>query len=222
MEPAETYQLFRQAFIINADPEKAAGMRQYMKNNFEFLGIPSSQRKDLQKEFFKSWIRTDRKFILELVDLLWASRWREFQYVACDLLLRSKKILEREDIVFLEKLILTKSWWDSVDSLSSLVGYHVLKHPDLQPECTDRWMSGDQLWLQRVALIHQLKFREQTDWEMLKRYCSSISTSKEFFLQKGAGWALRQYAKFKPYLVRDFIRTHQLPNLTKREASKYL
>jgi len=47
--------------------------------------------------------------------------------------------------------------------------------------------------------------------------------SKLFFINKACGWALRNYGKYNPQAVRQFLDEHSgLANLTKREASKYL
>ena len=43
----------------------------------------------------------------------------------------------------------------------------------------------------------------------------------EFFIQKAIGWSLRQYSKFNPEAVREFVIEINLQGLAKREASKY-
>ncbi|MEZ4918947.1 MAG: DNA alkylation repair protein [Saprospiraceae bacterium] len=53
-------------------------------------------------------------------------------------------------------------------------------------------------------------------------YILLVADSKEFFLQKGAGWALRQYSKTNPDAVREFVAAHRLPALTRREALRLL
>jgi 3-methyladenine DNA glycosylase AlkD len=45
---------------------------------------------------------------------------------------------------------------------------------------------------------------------------------KEFFIQKAIGWSLRQYSKFNPDGVRDFIEEINLQGLARREGAKYL
>ena len=82
-------------------------------------------------------------------------------------------------------------------------------------------MASGQLWLQRVCLIFQLTYKEKTDAELLFRYVRQVADSKEFFLQKGAGWALRQYSKTDPAAVRNFLDTTRLSSLTRREGGKY-
>ncbi|RME06016.1 MAG: hypothetical protein D6816_08195 [Bacteroidetes bacterium] len=57
----------------------------------------------------------------------------------------------------------------------------------------------------------------------MKKYILAVMPTKEFFLQKAAGWALRQYTKTNPEEVMDFLDQHpELPKLTKKEAVKWL
>jgi len=77
--------------------------------------------------------------------------------------------------------------------------------------------------LQRVCIIFQLKYKNEVDTELLFKYILELKHSNEFFIQKASGWALRQYSKFNPDVVVEFIRENQdLSNLTKREGLKYL
>ncbi|MBX2814490.1 MAG: DNA alkylation repair protein [Saprospiraceae bacterium] len=211
-----------ESFRKHADDANARAMQAYMKDRFVFLGLKSPLRKQLQKEILTCSKNFEPSILLETTQALWRLEEREFQYVACDLLRRRVRTLSKKDVGFLEQLVLDKSWWDTVDSLAGTIGDFLLQYPSLQPESTDAWIKSEEMWLQRVALIHQLKYREHTDWAMMQRYVLVVANSREFFLQKGAGWALRQYSKFFPDKVRDLLREHTLMPLTVREASKYL
>ena len=82
--------------------------------------------------------------------------------------------------------------------------------------------ASGELWLQRVCLIFQLMYKEKTDAGLLFGYIRQVAGSKEFFLQKGAGWALRQYSKTNPDAVRRFLAETTVAPLTRREGGKYL
>jgi 3-methyladenine DNA glycosylase AlkD len=45
--------------------------------------------------------------------------------------------------------------------------------------------------------------------------------SKEFFIQKASGWALREYAKIDTRSVEAFVKATPLAPLTRREALKH-
>jgi 3-methyladenine DNA glycosylase AlkD len=136
-----------------------------------------------------------------------------------------QKVLKKHPqdcIYFLEELILTRSWWDTVDWVNKLVGLHFKRFPELIQPTIARWMDSGNIWLQRVCMIFQLTYKEKTDEALLFDCVRKLATSKEFFLQKGAGWALRQYGKIRPEAVQAFLVKHPVSALTKREAMKSL
>ncbi len=84
-------------------------------------------------------------------------------------------------------------------------------------------MASGNIWLQRICLIFQLTYKEETDFALMKEYILRLAASKEFFIQKGAGWALRQHSKYDPEGVVEFVQNYpQLAPLTRREALKWL
>jgi 3-methyladenine DNA glycosylase AlkD len=88
----------------------------------------------------------------------------------------------------------------------------------------DEWVAGEDLWLARTAILHQLGYRGETDAERLFRYCRLQSDHRDFFIRKAIGWALRQFARTDPEAVRAFLHDPgtQLSPLSVREASKWL
>ncbi|MGL5330125.1 MAG: DNA alkylation repair protein, partial [Peptostreptococcaceae bacterium] len=106
-----------QIFKDNKDENNAISMKKYMKDNFEFLGIKKPTRNELQKQYIKN-ISVESSIDKELVNKLWEEDQREFQYLALDYLIKNKKKLVKEDITLLEKIIVEKSWWDTVDLIA--------------------------------------------------------------------------------------------------------
>lgn len=205
----------------NADPEYAARMSTYMKNNFSFLGIPKPKRAELGKKFLKLKTKT-KKLDWAFVFYLFELPEREFQYLALDYLRKLQNHLVKKDIKNLERLILAKSWWDSVDTIAPLIGVLCQKYPELKEEKLKSWMMDSNIWLKRVSIIFQLKYKDQTDTEFLKKTIFCNHLTNEFFVNKAIGWALRQYSKFNPDWVRNFISRNPLSPLSVREGSKYL
>jgi 3-methyladenine DNA glycosylase AlkD len=122
----------------------------------------------------------------------------------------------------LERLITTKSWWDSVDSIAPLVGELARKYPELVEENINHWSKHDNYWLRRASILFQLKYKDETNEALLYDYMVKNADSKEFFIQKAIGWALREYSKTNPKSVKAFIEGNQLAPLSIREGSKYL
>jgi 3-methyladenine DNA glycosylase AlkD len=103
------------------------------------------------------------------------------------------------------------------------VGIHFQRFPHLIQPITERWMASGNMWLQRVCIIFQLKYKTKTDYELLAKYILAVADSKEFFLRKAAGWALRDSSRHNPTFVVDFVgKNPHLSPLTKREALRLL
>ena len=95
--------------------------------------------------------------------------------------------------------------------------------PDAE-KSMDQALAHANLWVRRVAMLHQLGWRAQTDQERLFRYALTLSPETDFFIRKAMGWALRDHARTQPEAVRAFLMEHasQLSGLTRREAGKHL
>lgn len=204
-----------------ADPQKARAMKTYMRDQFEFLGLPTPLRRRLSKPYLLPLRAPELR---QGVEHLWGLPEREFQYFALGLIEKSRKLWTADLLETWEWLVRSKSWWDTVDALASnVVGPHLTRFPH-QLEVTDRWIESDDFWLQRTALLYQLGYREKTDSVRLFAYIDRVAPSREFFLRKAIGWALRQYARTNPEAVRSFVlaRGDKLSGLSRREALKHL
>lgn len=211
------------SFEAHQDPKKAVNMSAYLKDHFSCYGIKSPVRNEIQKEWFLS-IKNEQFNHWDVVAHLWNFEQREFHYVALDYLRKvPKKNFVKADYRILEELITSHSWWDSVDGLASNnVGTYFQVFPEMKNEVIANWRNSDNMWLNRTCLIFQLKYKDKVDFELLKSLIIQYQPVKEFFIQKAIGWSLRQYSKFNPEAVRNFVDEIQLQGLAKREAIKYL
>jgi 3-methyladenine DNA glycosylase AlkD len=209
-------------FEANRNEEQAGPMKAYMKNHFPFLGIKSPLRKELLKEQFVEYALPEPEQFFDEVWKLYELPEREYQYAAIALIDKMKKHLTTEDFSALLRLIETKSWWDSVDSIAPAFVGHVVKIDRVYGEKTMmEWTLSDNMWTNRSAILHQLKFKQETDTDLLFKIIRQHSSSKEFFIQKAIGWALREYAKTDSNCVKSFVEGHPLKPLSKREALKH-
>ena len=203
------------------NPENAAAMKKYMKNLFPFIGIKAPERKKLSKSFIQVLCAVEdfEPYVLNL----WEMPEREYQYVAVDFLVKMKKHLDESHVDLLENLILTKSWWDTVDPIASqLVGAVFSKSPELVQSRGTDWGNSENIWLQRSMILFQLKYKEKTDKELLFSIIERTKHTEEFFIQKAIGWALREYSKTNPAEVVRFIESRSLSNLARKEGLKHL
>lgn len=207
----------------HADPSRAAPMKKYMRDQFEYLGIKTPQRAALLKEFYAEQGMPDVKEVDQILRDLWSLPQREFQYTAVGLLERLASQLPPDFIETIELLIVTKSWWDTVDSIAgTTVGAHFKRHPAIRKKYLARWRKSKNLWLRRTTILFQLNYKAETDFDLLCGIIRENLGSDEFFINKAIGWALRQYARTDPKAVKKFVAATDLHPLSRREAMKHL
>ena len=204
------------------DPTRAEQKRAYMKHKFEYCGLGAPQWMAIAKDIFATHGMFTGKALEKYLMLSFDQEYREVQYVAIEMMQRMLPHQTKTWIRVLERCITTQSWWDSVDWLAKLTGMHFRRFPELQHEYAYKWIASENMWLQRVAIIHQLAYKQSTDEKLLFDLMSRVSDSKEFFLRKACGWALRQYARIYPDHVRAYLKKHTFSGLTIREATKHL
>ena len=94
-----------------------------------------------------------------------------------------KKKFIFEDIQLIENLIITNSWWDSVDTIAKyLVGGYLEQFPDETFKVIEHFSNSDNMWLNRSGIIFQLSYKEKTNFDLLKAECDKHKHSKEFFI----------------------------------------
>jgi 3-methyladenine DNA glycosylase AlkD len=210
------------AFDRHRDPEAAVAMAAYMRNQFAFVGIQSPTRRSLAREVLAGREPPTERELVRLARACWKRPEREYQYFACDYVAKYAEKCSPRLLGDLRWLITHKSWWDTVDALAKAVGELVRVHDVLRADM-DEWIDDENVWTARVAIIHQLGFKTNTDVERLFDYCTRRATDTEFFIRKAIGWALREYAKTDPDAVRAYVDAHsELSGLSKKEALRRL
>ncbi len=211
-----------EAFEVVADKTIAAGAKAYMRNQFEFIGLKSADRRKIFKQYLKENFPEQNEFE-QLIWEMWQLTERDFQYCAIDLFLATKKYWQPETIDLIEKIAIHKSWWDTIDFIASyLAGNYFLLFPENKIKITNRWNKSDNFWLQRISILFQLKYKTKTDTALLTKYILNCANEKEFFLRKAIGWALREYSKTDEAFVLHFVEEHTLSFLSKKEALKVI
>ena len=208
--------------IQHKNEEQAQKMSKYMLNKFEYIGIKTPERREIFKNFFKEY-KNKEKIDWEFVNKCWENKYREFQYVAADYLKNMKDKLTINDIPKFKRLILKKSWWDTIDNLDMTIGALALKDSNVNKILLE-WSLDENIWLRRIAINHQLLRKEKTDIELLEKILKNNLGQTEFFINKAIGWALRDYSKTNPEWVKNFIEENKenMAKLSIKEASKYL
>jgi 3-methyladenine DNA glycosylase AlkD len=210
-------------FENNANTEIARQQRAYMRNQFEYFGFSAPERRAIAKPFLVKDFLPKKENLSEIIQLLWAKPERDFQQFGQDLAFKYVKCLEKSDIQLFEFMITHKSWWDTVDFIATkLVGQYFKTFPDEIFFYVNKWLQSGNIWLQRTALLFQLKYKNDIDTKILTIAIESLLGSKEFFINKAIGWMLREYSRTNPDWVVDFVEKTELSNLSRREALRLL
>lgn len=207
-----------------ANPEAAAPMAAYMREQFPFLGLKNPERVALTRAFLaEHGLPAGEEELLLVAEELWALPQREYAYTAMLLLEKRLRQAGPERMPVLEKLITTKSWWDTVDMLAGkLAGSLFARYPALIEAYIPKWAASDDMWLNRSALLFQLHYKERTDRELLFDLIRRFARHEDFFIRKAIGWALREYSKTDAASVARLVAEEPLSPLSAREALKWL
>jgi len=122
-----------------------------------------------------------------------------------------------------EELIVTGAWWDYVDNIASQrIGPILRAYPGPMRRKMLAWSRSKDMWKRRTSILCQLGFKAETDLELLYACIEPSLGSREFFLQKAIGWALRQYAWTDGAEIQRYVQRQRarLSALSCREALK--
>jgi len=211
-----------------ADPAKAPAMQAYMKSAMAYHGVPAPLLRRICKEQFATMaFKNAVDWQSRVLDLWRNARFREERYAAIHLAAHKKALPYQTPaaLAMYEELIVTGAWWDYVDEIAShRIGPILRDHPAPMRRKMLSWSKSNDMWKRRTSILCQLGFKEETDLELLYACIEPSLGSREFFLQKAIGWALRQHAWTDGAEVRRYVRLNsdRLSALSRREALKHL
>ena len=218
----------RKALRKSADPDKAPGMQAYMKSEMPYLGVQTPALNAICRKVFTAHPLETQKCWLDTILAIWRNAdYREERYAAIKLAEhRAYDDFQTLDAFpCYEEMVTDGAWWDYVDAIASrLVGNLLTQYPEQMKTRMLEWAHSTDIWKRRTSIICQLKFKEATDFDLLRACIAPSIEHREFFLRKAIGWALREYAKTDPDQVIAYIaeNTHRLSTLSKREGVRIL
>jgi 3-methyladenine DNA glycosylase AlkD len=218
----------RRKLVAAADPARAPAMQAYMKSAMPYHGVPMPAVRAICKEAFASLAFPTRDAWEREVRAMWdGARFREERYAAIALSgVRAAREHQTPDAMPLyEHVIVSGAWWDVVDEIAThRVGPILRTHPKPLRALLLRWAKSTDMWKARTAIICQARSGERTDVELLYACIEPSIGSKEFFLRKAIGWALREYARVDAREVERWVKKNEsrLSGLSKREALKHV
>ena len=218
----------RTVLADRADPLAAAGMQRYMKSRMPYYGVRTEPLRRICRETFRRIPLESYERWHDTTRALWrGARYREERYCAIELchspLYAPYQTLRA--LPLYEEMIVTGAWWDLVDGLAPYrLGHLLATEPGAMKPVLIEWASHDDIWKRRSAILAQLRFKGATDPTLLYACIEPSLDSREFFLRKAIGWALRDYAWHDPAAVERYVEANRwrLSPLSRREALKNL
>jgi 3-methyladenine DNA glycosylase AlkD len=211
------------AFRPLADTDHAAGAYAYMKGVAPFLGIKAAdRRKALKRAWHESQALTSDD-LGETALALMHLKEREFHYAAYDLIAWNNNVCDEDFLMrYGAKLLTTTPWWDTVDGLVNAM-VSPLMYRFHNEELMDEWSESGDRWLIRAAIGHQRGWKIETNIKRVLELCERHWASREFFIAKAVGWALRDLARINPTAVERFLAETDTGNsVAIREANRGL
>jgi 3-methyladenine DNA glycosylase AlkD len=209
-----------------ADPAKAPAMQAYMKSTMPYWGVQLPELRRICRRVFAGFEVVDEAAWRRAVLTLWRrAQRREERYAALTLTgdRRADDFQTLAALPMYEEMIVTGAWWDLVDDIAvHRIGPLLRRYPRPMARILRQWSRDADMWKRRSAILSQISFKADTDLELLYDCIERSLGSKEFFLQKAIGWALRQYAWTDPQEVVRYVqaRGEALRPLSRREALK--
>jgi len=207
--------------FLPSHPENQAAMAAYMRNQFSFLGVRATERRERTKPVIKTSRTLTLPVLQDWLSFYYEQPAREYQYVAIDLALVNVKRFTPELFDWCERQIPVKAWWDSVDAWRKVMSTYLVANAAVTTRGRD-FIQTDEMWSRRVGITLQLGLKGVTNQAFLTEAIENSQTDSEFFIQKAIGWALRDYSKTNPLWVQAFMSSHQLSTLAEREGRKAL
>ncbi|MBF8807245.1 MAG: DNA alkylation repair protein [Enterococcus lacertideformus] len=207
--------------VFPKNEEKACSMETYMRNQFSFAGVPKPERWKLQQTFLLASKELSIPELFSFVFYYYEKIEREYQYFAIDLIQQNIKRLSLDELIELSALLSEKAWWDKIDAWRKVYATWCKFHINQLETVARLFEKKEDFWLRRIVITLQIGFKEDTHTQLLARVITTDRATKEFFIQKAIGWALRDYSKTNAHWVKEQL-TKEWSALTIREASKYL
>jgi 3-methyladenine DNA glycosylase AlkD len=184
--------------------ERAEFNKRYLKSPYDFYGMKVPEMRSIVKNY------KDMEFhsALNLFDELWNSGNHEEMCAALYLL----EYYVKKYPVYIWKFLLERvekaKTWDHVDELSAhILGVILAGDMRLMNEIKPLSESKNP-WLRRTSIVSTYPLIKKNKIELTLRLAEKLVYDKDIYVQKGAGWMLREVGKKNRLALREFIIIH--------------
>ncbi len=199
----------REQLKLLGDSERAQHSKKYLKSNYSFYGITVPKLRVIAKEFKQK--NPDFKIydVYNAFDELWNSGNHEEMSLAMYILGLYKKEFSLETWDFLMKRVEKAKSWDHIDELSShIIGEIFLNNPSLQTKMKELSVSRNP-WMRRLSIVSQYPLIKKGKIQLTFLLAEKLVYDEDIYVQKGAGWMIREAGKKNPVQAQEFIKINR-------------
>lgn len=187
-----------------ANPTLAVNYKKYLKSNYNFYGL----RVPMLRKIAKKYKNLPAETTFRLFDELWNSGNHEEMNLAIFILQNYKKHFTLVTWNFLMQRIDKAKSWDHIDILcTGILGYILADNINLIPKVKELAMSRNP-WMRRASIITTSQLIKIKKIQLTLLLAEKLVYDNDIYVQKGAGWMLRECGKKDRLSVRNFILMH--------------
>ncbi len=224
--PRPLLPVLRRALASAGSRERAEGARAYMKSAMPFHGVDTTTLRAICRRAFAAHpVESAPAWRRDVLGIFRGARFREERYAAIELTgdRRARAFQTMASLPMYEEMVVTGAWWDLVDALATKRLGEILRNErGPMRKAMRAWSRSDDMWKRRSSILCQVTFKKDTDLDLLFELIEPSLSSKEFFLRKAIGWALRSYAWTDERPIVRYVEANRarLAPLSVREALK--
>ena len=190
--------------LRSGNKERAANEKRYLKSPYSFYGI---RVPDIRK-LTKNYQDIDFNSAVDLFNKLWSSGNHEEMSLALFLLGKFVKKNPMEVWRIILKSIDKAKTWDHIDELSvHILGEILNKNMELIKEIKELSESKNP-WLRRASIVSTCFLIKNNKIDLTLRLAEKLVYDEDIYVQKGAGWMLREVGKKNRLSLREFLMMH--------------
>jgi 3-methyladenine DNA glycosylase AlkD len=194
----------RKKLIELGNEKRAIQEKRYLKSPYEFYGVSIPNVRLISKELKNIGFRR----VLNLIDVLWNSGKHEEMWLALHILSYHVKKHRLEVWEFLMKRLDRAKTWDLTDEMSGHVLGPILAEDTKLLDEIKKLGGSKNPWLRRISIITSGNLIRKNEIELTLTLAENLIYDEDIYVQKGAGWMLREAGKKNGAVVREFILKH--------------
>jgi 3-methyladenine DNA glycosylase AlkD len=187
-----------------AHPETAPFRKRILATPFEVLGVSTPDSRKIAKDYKNLKIYD----VYNLFDELWDSNIHDEKCIAIHILRQYKKDFSVETWKFLKDRIYYFNTWDFIDEIAPhIFGEILLNNLSLISEIKEMAKSKNH-WERRLSIVSTYPLIKKNKIEPTLLLAEKLVYDENPYVQKGAGWMLREVGKKDRFALREFILRH--------------